>query len=249
MDVSYENIGELLYSCLNKVTTTTVETGVYSNKFTKDSTNLLNQSYTYHVARGLNSKEYNLGVVKSLAFKGPVDGKISVDADILFQQEAAEGGTLTPTWTDPLPAMFYQTVVNVGGTDDKATIKEWNLTIDNQAQALWVLNNQQYCSDIVAVQKMQVSGGFVCYFADETKRTAFLAGTATALKITATGTTAILDTHMPSLCFNMPVCQYSAVAYSDQDGMLGAAVTFDAFYDYTSTETIDVTLVNDVSAY
>ena len=249
LEIAPDMAGELIYSLLNKVATTHSGTLAYLHKFTKDSTVLQNQSYTIHIGRGLNTKMYNLGVVKSMAFKGTGDGKVTADADVLFQQEAAETFSPSPSWASQLtPLMFYNTKLTFDVTDDTTTIKDWNLTIDNQAFAKWVLNQKQYCTDILCSGKLQVSGGFTAYFEDETRRGDFLAGTSQKLVITCTGDL-IETSNYNELIFTLPKVIYKAYPFGDVDGLLGAAVTFDAYYDLSSSETIDIQLQNTNTSY
>ena len=249
VDVDATNIGEILFSLMGKrADAQEGATVAYSHKFTKDSTVLQNQSYTFYVGRGLSAKQYSLGVVKSVAMKGTVDGKAKLDADVLFQTETTDSAAITPTWVDPTPFMFYNTQIKTGGSADITTIKDWNLTIDNQSFAKRVLNQSQDIVDVVTAGKLQVSGGFTAYFEDEARRTLFLAATSTTLEIICTGG-AIATPYNYSLDINMPHILYTAYPFGEVDGLLGAAVTFDAYYDVATSETIDITLINKTTAY
>jgi hypothetical protein len=181
--------------------------------------------------------------------KGTVDGKGTLDADVLFKSEAAEAFTLTPTWVNPTPFMFYQTALSFDASPDITTVKYWNLTIDNGSIAQRVLNSSQDIKDVLTVGKLQISGGMTVYFEDETRRAEFLAGTSTAIVITCTGAQIGVTGQYNLLVITLPHAMYTAYAFSDVDGLLGAAVTFNGYYDTTATDSITVALQNNITSY
>ena len=248
IDVFSDNIGELLLSCLGQVNTENPATGVYLHTFTKNNGTIQNPSYTIHVERGLSQKMYPLSVVKSLALKGAVDGKINADAEILFKTESAETFTLTPTWTDPTPFVFYQTTISFDDNADLETVKDWTLTIDNGSVVKRVLNNSQDIADILTTGKLTVTGGMTIFFEDENRRTKFLSGTPQKINIKAEGTT-ISGSYKHYLEFVLPVVKYKAYPFGESDTLLAASVTFDSYYSVASGKSIEIKLQNTISSY
>jgi hypothetical protein len=249
MDITGRNMGELLYSLMGKDTLGNLqETKTYLHTFSKDSTLLQNPSFTFHVSRGIDAKQYNLAVVKSIALKGAVDGKVSLDADILFQKEADETFDLTPKWEDPSPFMFYQTEIKFDDSADTTTVKEWNLMVDNGSVIQRVLNQSQNIKDVLTIGKLIISGGMTIYFDTEARRNKFLAATSQALKFTITG--GIIEAALKyTLTINIPKAMYTAYPYGDADGLLAAAVTFEGKYDVATGKSIDITLLTDDCDY
>jgi len=249
IDVMSNNIGELLNSLYGKVTSSLVgPTNAYQHVFEKNNTTIQNPSYTVHINRGIGQKQYPLSVVKSIILKGTVDGKITADCTVLFKSENTEGFTLSPTWSEMKPFMFYQTTVSFDNTADLQTVKDWTVTIDNGSVYQRVLNNSQDVKDILTIGKINITGGMTVYFEDEARRTKFLNGDTTAIEIKAEGDT-IETSYKHTIKITIPAAKYTAYPFGEVDGLLGAAVTFEGFYDLTTQKSSTVTLINTETSY
>lgn len=248
MDVTANKIGEILYSVMGKEVVALQGSKSVLHTFSKDSTVLLNPSYTIHEQRGIGAKQYNRSVVKSVSLKGTVDGKVTLDADILFQTEDTEAFALTPVWEDPSPFMFFQTQIGFAGAPDTTTVKEWSLMIDNGAVGHRVLNGSQDIADIITIGRQIIQGTFSIYFDDETRRAAFLAATSQAITITITGGV-IESGESYSLTITIPHGTYTAFPFGDLDGFLGAAVTFNGEYNVATSSSLTVALLNTDTSY
>lgn len=248
MDVDSLNLGEMLLSLLGSVASTQQgATIAYKHTFT-NLNDVQHPSYTFHIERKLAKKQYPLSVVKSIAFNGAVDGKLMADIDFLAKSEAAEGFSPSPTWVDPTPFMFYQTVITIDSTPNTTDIKDWTLNIDNGSIAQRVLNGSQDIQDVLTFAKLLVSGTMNVYFSSETERAKFLAKTATALNIKLTGAL-IASTYYNTLEIDIPQIFYTAYPYGNLDGLLGAAVAFNGYYKISGTNTIKVYLTNTATSY
>ena len=248
INVQSDNIGEILNGLLGSHSITHTGTISYSHKFTRAAGLIQMPSYSLSMQRGLSAKTYSMATFKSLALTGAVDGKLLADIDFLFQTENAYPTPPTPTWASPTPFMFFQTQVIVAGGSAASNIKDWNLTIDNGAIGQRTLNQSQDIKDILAVSKLLANGGFNMYFEDEVERAKFLANTATSLEFKIIGAT-IEGAYANMLDIILPEVHYTAFPYGNLDGMLGAAVGFNAYYNIATSKTIEIDLVNTEATY
>lgn len=248
MDVTSRIIGELLYSCLGTVTVTNNGAdGSYTHTFKKDPNIYQMPSYTFTMNRGIGVKQYNLGVVKSIAFNQAVDGKLMADIDILFQTESTPTVSFTPSWDTPVPLEFYQNSFKLNNSA-VTNVKDWQMTIDNGSIGQRTLNGSQDIRDVITFAKILVSGSFNVYFEDEVERNKFLANTTASLEAIITGAV-IAGAHYHTLDILLPNIHYTAFPYGNLDGLLGAAVAYNAYYDTSTSKAIQVALTNDVVSY
>jgi hypothetical protein len=246
IDVDSSNIGDFLLSLLGNVETEDVgESGnVYQHTFTRSNSITL-PSYTIYFDLALITKQYPLSVVKSIAFTGAGDNRLTASISVLSKTEETTTETMSPTWSIPAPFMFYQTQIKVDG-NAVSYVKDWNLTIDNGATGLRTLTGTQDITDIVANAKLSVSGGFTVYFDSLTERDKFLLNNPANIEIIMTG--AEIETgYNHQLKIQLPRTHYTAYPFSNVDGLLGAAVTFNAYYG--TTNSITIILINTTSSY
>lgn len=215
--------------------------------FTK-STDIQNQSYTFHLERKLSQKQYPLSVVKLITLTGAVDGKLLLDSDVLFKTEEAEGFSLSPSWVDPKPFMFYQTKVKFDTVENVTAVRDWTLTIDNGSIIQRVLSGSQDVKDILTFAKLLGSGTMNIFFEDEVQRAKFLANTAVALDIEMTGAL-IGGSIYNKLLISLPQIHYTAYPFGNLDGLLGAAVAFNAYYKVASAKSVQIELTNNIASY
>lgn len=235
-----DSTGSLTYTSANTVNFAMTHT------FTNGSL-IQNPSYTLHMERALSKKMYNLSVVKTIGLKGAVDGKLTGDISTIFQTEAAETFTLTPVWVNPTPFMFYQTTFAFDAVNNLADIKDWTLNIDNLSMPQRVLSNSQDIKDVLTPGKMTTNGTFNAYFESEAQRTKFLANTAVALTITLQGNA--IGAAFNKMVITLPEIHYKAYPFGNLDGLLGAAVSWDAYYNISGAKSVSVALTNGVTSY
>ena len=249
VDVEAATIGDLLFGVLGAVVTTQPDAGgaptVFQHSFTRLNA-LLMPSFTYFVDRGLSIKRYPLSVIKKLTFKGTVNGKAQADADLLFKTEEPVAA-FAPSYGVPKPLMFFQTDFKVEGVSD-INVKSWNLSIDNNSEALRSYNLSRDARDIVSKKPFEIDGGFEAYFESEAQRAKFLAATASALNIIMTGDV-LQGAQKAKLEFSMQEVKYSAYPFGNLDDLLGAAVAFHAEFDPVLQKSLEVILTNQVSGY
>lgn len=127
-------------------------------------------------------------------------------------------------------------------------VREWSLVIDNGTVGQRALVQSQDVQDVLTFAKLLLSGTFTHLFGTETERDKFIAGTATGLQIVITGTNIETDQDY-LLAFEMPLVYYSAYPYGEADGILAAAVAFNAYYKVDAAHSIVGILINQDTAY
>jgi len=248
INVQSDNIGEILNSLLGACSTTSPTTGVYDHVFTRDSNLIQMPSYSVSINRGLNAKVYNLGVVKSLALSGSVDGKLNADVDFLFQTEASYPTPPTPTWVNPTPFMFYNTTFKIAGVSS-LVVKDWTLNVDNQSFGQRVQNQSQDIKDVLTFAKILTTGSFNLYIEDEVERAKFLANTASSFEIDIVGTAIGSTGYSNTLKIVIPEIHYTALPFGNLDGLLGSPVAFNAYYNLSAGKSIGFELINGEATY
>lgn len=249
IDVEAATIGDLLYGVLGAVATTQPDAAgaptVFQHSFTRLNA-LQMPSFTYFVDRGLSVKRYPLSVIKKLAFKGTVNGKAQVDADLLFKTEEPVA-SFAPSYGVPKPLMFFQTDFKIEAASD-INVRSWSLSIDNNSEALRSYNLSRDARDIVSKKAFDIDGGFEIFFETEAQRAKFLAAGPSALNIVLTGDT-LQGTQKAKLEFSMQEVKYSAFPFGNIDDLLGAAVSFHAEFDPVLQKSIEVILTNQVTGF
>lgn len=247
-DLEANTIGELLYSCLGAFTNAQVgTTTAWDHTFSISTTTTGNPGYTFFIDRGVDHYRYTLGVVKRLEMEGDAQGKAIFNADIIAKTEQT-ADAYAPTIAVPDPLMFHEASIEI---DDSAitTYGKWNVSIDNQAEALWTINGSQDATDIVIAKKPIIEGSLDLYFAGKSERTAFLANTETKIEIILTGgALAGVNYKVHTTLYGV---RYTAVPWDGEldGGLMGATMAFKGFYNVSDSKAIDVVVTNAFTTY
>lgn len=239
-------LGEFFYSLLgSKTAAQQGGTAAYLHTFTQQ-TGLQPPAYTFFQDRSLGVLKYNRGCVKAISMKGGVDNLVETDVEILFENEAS-GSIGSPSF----PTQRYQSFQNVdfkiAGTSN-TDVKEWDLKIDNSARAHRVLAGSQVLNDIIAPEKISITGGFTIYFQNTTERDKFIANTASAIRILSIGAT-IASTYKYTIDINIYAAHYKAFPYGEDDGLLAAKAQYEGHYSTSDSKAIQVELTNTDTSY
>lgn len=246
--VRAQNIGEFLRMAIGAPSS--AQQGVttaYKHTFTPASTIQL-PSYTFHLDRGLSVKKYNLGVVSKLKFSGAAEGLVLMDAEVMAQNEAS-GDIGTPTYAEAGQLEFFHTTVKFAGSAPSTPIvKSWSVELDPGVIPFRPLNQTQYPADFLARGPYKVSGDMVLYFEDETERAKFIAATNTTLEFVIDGANiaSSYDYMLDILCSQV---RYKAFPFGDEDGLLGAKVKWEAYYDTSTSAIAVVYIINTKTTY
>lgn len=249
IDLEAETVGDLLFGVLGKVTTSQPDAGnsptVFRHVFKPDSL-VRFPSFTFFVDRGIGVKRYLLTVIKKLAMAGTVDGKAQVAADVVFKTEEP-ASAFTASFGSPKPLMFHQTEVKLEGVLNQ-DVRSWTLAMDNASAAQRTLNQSRDPRDILSTGKFAIEGGYEIYFETEANRQKFIDNLPQAVEIALTGDV-IEDAFRNKLELSIPKAKYTAYGFGTLEGLLGAAVAFQAELDPTLGYSLQATLTNAVAGY
>jgi len=249
IDLEAETIGDLLYGCLGKVTTVQPDQPnsptVFRHTFKPDSL-VRFPSFTFFADRGVGVKRYLLTVLKKLSLAGGVDGKAQVAADVLFKTEEP-AAAFSAVFGAPKPLMFHQTEVKLDGVLNQ-DVRSWTLSLDNASAAQRTLNQSRDARDIVSTGRFAIEGGYEIYFETEANRQKFLDNLPQAVDIILTGDV-IEDAFRNKLELSVPKAKYTAYGFGTLEGLLGAAVAFQAEMDPAQGFSLQAVLTNAVASY
>lgn len=237
---------EFLRSCLGTLTTAQQGgTSAYKHTIVL-GTGIERPSYTFFLDYGLDVKKYNLGVVKKVAFGSSVDGIGTFEADVLFKSEAT--GTIgSPSFPTQKYLAFNMMDFKIAGVSN-TDIKDWTLEIDNGSSGLSTLNLSQDVANIVTTGKVDIKGGFTIYFSTEAERTKFMANTAVALRMLATGPL-IASTYYHTVDINVYEAHYKAFPFGEDSGLLAAKVEYNGYYSTSDGKAIQIDVTNTDTTY
>ena len=174
-------LGEALLSLMGSVASAQQDATIaYEHMFTL-GTSIQKPSYTLFLDRNLEVLKYNLAVCQKMDFKSAVDGLIEVDTTWLFKSEAS-GSIGTPAYPTQQYLGFQHVDFKISSSSN-TNVKDWNMTLNNQAEVLRTLSKSQDAEDIVTPMKFQAEGGFTIYFVNVTERDKFLANTLIDIQI------------------------------------------------------------------
>lgn len=235
MPLKARNIGEFLVMLFGATpgAPTTLGSGAYKHSFTQ-SAGITPTTYTIFVDRGVTAQAYNGACVKKMMLTGPVANYVEAEMDMLALTEASTSA-LTASYTETDPIEFYQTSVKVGGATD-TNIKDWKLDMDAMTFLRRTQNQLQTPIDINQAAAAKITGSFNIFFASETERAKYVAATSNSLEFLMVGAL-IGGGFFNTVDITLPKVQYTAYPYADIEGLFGAAVSFEAVYD-TSTSTL-----------
>lgn len=217
----------------------------FKHTFTRGGT-IQRPGYTFFMDRGLSVKKYNLTTVKKMTMTVPVDNLISMEADVLFQTEAA-GSIGSPAYPTNEYLGFNGATIKLGGVTN-SDIHNLTLNIDNGAKIQRTLNQSQDVADILVAGKFMLDGSFTIFFQDEVERAKFLANTSNTLRITMVSDV-IQGTYKYTVDVNLYRIHYKAYPFGEQDGLLAAKVDFTGVYSSTDGKAIQVDVTNQDTAY
>jgi len=249
-DLEAQTCGELLYSLLGKYSGTQMSTSTaYQHTFSvaTNGTNS-NPSYTIFTDRGYAHYRYNGCVVKKMTFSGSKDGRANFAAEILGRSEAT-ATTYTPTIAASDPMMFHQASVEIA-TVANTSVGNWSFSIDNQAEALYLLDASQDASDIVIVKKPIIEGSFDLLFEDTAQRDIFLASTSQKLEFILTGDT-ITGTNKYLFHPTFYGVKWIAMPWDGEGdaGLQQFSAAFKGFYSVSDTKAVDILVQNQTTTY
>ena len=225
-----------------------IGTLAYKHTFTMRASADSDSMFARYTQFGTVMKNY-VGLVPSkLSFDYPKDDNVTLDASFVGMDERT--GTNT-TGTHNTLTPFLSTgdlAVHLDGTISNE-ITNIKVNIENGAKGQFTLGTFQTISK-VAYGKVMVDGSFDIFFNDENERNKFINKTALPIKILSTGAT-ISGTGKYEFNVIMPKAEYTAFPIGETEGIVGASVTFKAFYgaNATGTGAVIIELQNSKASY
>lgn len=249
--VRASEIGEFLHMLTsNPVSTLVGPTVAYSHVFTVPSSVIQPPSYTGWLDRGAAAvvKRSALLNAAALTFSGDPEGLAQMEAEMMFKSEDDDATPGTPSYANESEQLTsYETILKLDGVS-QPQVKDYSVKMENGLFPQRTLNASADIKDLLAVGPHKLSGSFSIYLDTEAERAKFLAGTQLSLDMEMTG--AIIETIFPySFKVNAPKVKYRAFPFGDLDGLLGAAVEFEAEYDLATSKLYSATLVNRKVSY
>jgi hypothetical protein len=221
-------------------------TAAYKHTITLNA-GLQKPPYTFFLDYGIDVKKYSLGTVKKVMIGGAVDSLGAFEADVLFKAEAS-GAIGSPTFPTQKYLAFQTMDFKIAGASS-TDIKEWNIEIDNGA--IWSSDAKPVTGSHRHHRppgKIDIKGGFTAYFQNETERAKFLANTAVALRMLATGPL-IASTYYNTVDINIYEAHYTAFPFGDDAGLLAAKATFTGYYSASDSKAIQIDVTNSTTSY
>ena len=190
--------------------------------------------------RSVDQVAFPYAVVNSLEMNFS-DDVASLTAEVM-SKSPIEGWTETPTVETLELYTFKNAYVELtnGGTTSELKVTEFNLSINNNADLIYAPNSNDV--DRIVSKNFEVSGSFSVLFEDETQKDAYADLTKQALKVVFTGTeTGKITIEIPQFRLQ------SAPIETPIDDVNNQTAEFIGEYD--GTETIKVTIENEVASY
>src|SRR3990167_89802 len=219
-------------------------TAAYLHTFTPAAV-LTPDSYTFFLDRSMNVMKYNLGQVSKITLDISPDNFVMFTADVMFKSEAA-GSIGTPSFVESEELTFQHVTFKID-TVANTELKSASIVLENGLFPKRVTSQSQDPEDFIVTQH-KWSGAMTIYFEDATERNKFLAGTTSSLQFQIIGDT-ISGAYKYTVDVFIDKVQYTAFPYGDEDGLLAAAVSFEATYDSTDTRIGYIAITNINTAY
>jgi hypothetical protein len=240
---------EFFNSLLGDITSTLNVANSYTHTLLQDNA-LLKPSYTMWLKYGaLETRRYSQCQVKKITINGPVDGFLTLNAEIMFKSEDTGGsGIGTPSFPAAPQLLSFQHVdFKIGGSSN-ADVKNFTLNIDNGLIAQQVLSQSKDPAEMLAAGPMTIDGSFTMFFSSVSERGNFLSDTERALQ--ALIEAGVVETgHNWGVDVNLYHCKYRSFPYGDEDGLFAAQVEFGGFYSDSDSKAIQIDIKNKTATY
>lgn len=244
----------LLKSLLGKVTTTTVETGVYNHKIEIDPNTVQNPSLTLAIAQeGLQDYQIPNAVVSNLEVSVPMDDLPYATVSFIGQKEN-EVSDYTPAFlAEDNNFNHYDVTVKIADTVgdlDEASgkcIQELGLTIANNARVRNCLSSVNPV-DVLALL-FDIQGTMVVDYEDSVFHDLYDSGAYRAIEVSMVRSDVLIGaTANPKITFTYP--KVSIESYDRDlpiDDIVKENITFQAHYDDTEGKAIEINIVNEIA--
>lgn len=202
-------------------------------------------SYTITVDRNVSVKKYNFCQAKQIKITRAPGAPILFEADVMFDTEAA-GSIGSPSFAQSNALTFQHDTFQIAAGSN-TQVKNWEVTLDNGLIPLRTTGQKQGVSDFM-VTEHKATVNFTLYFASDTERDKFVAGSSSSIQITITGET-IASSFKYQLDLLFDEVYYTAFPYEAEDKILAAKVVAQAAYNISNARIYRAQLQNANTAY
>lgn len=246
-------VGYFFYNIFGTISSSTVDTGVYSHSITLDSSTIEHPSLTLFAKDGgvQNLKIAN-GMISSLEINASMDDYVRFTTNIMAS--TATDGSDTPSYVEENDFVGKDITIKVADTEgglSSATalsVKELGISFDTGAIVDYVLG--QYNPEDIYNAKLSIEGSFVKNFKDETFKDLFLGDTAKYMEIAIVGSQDIGGTENPSITITLNKVKITGWERSGgNDELVVENIEFKAFYNEEDAEGGKIVIVNNTEEY
>ena len=246
-------VGYFLYNIFGGISSSLVETGVYSHAISLDSTTIEHPSLTFFAKDGgVQNLNISNGMISSLEINASMDDYVRFTTNIMASE--ASTGTDTPAYSEEQDFVGKDITVKTASTEGglaaatAISIKELGITLDTGAIVDYVLG--QYNPDDIYDGKLSIQGTIVKNFTDEVYKDLFLGDDAKYMEIAITGSQVIGATENPTITILLNKVKITAWERSGgNDELVTEALEFKAFYNETDDEMGKITIINNTDEY
>lgn len=251
-----EMIGYILKSLLGKCTTSTTYETVKSHLFEVLTGDAQFPALSLGLSRtGVQDYVYNGAVVKSLELRTPVDDLVNATIEFEARDEAEHADYTTSFESTDYLFRPYDVEIKIAddisglGAANAINLKELNLSIKNNA------SGQQHIGSITPTDILagiiEITGSMKLNYSDDTYHDLFKAGTVKALQITLERSDIDLEGgYTPKIVIQMAkVSLESLTEDRPMDDIVTETINFQAHYDNTEEEAINITVQNTIADY
>ena len=251
--VKDDHVGLLFLSLMGSVSSATAggETIVYDHTFSVQQS-AQHQSLTISLKDDVRDVRFANAVVSSLELTAELGEYVMYTAEFLSKKSASATNTVAQgSETDFVPQnLAVVTASNKAGlgAGTSVTLKNLQLTISSNAETDDVLGSTDP-SDVLNKEFM-VEGSFEMNYEDNTFKDYVSAETDRAIRISLTGTETIGVGSNPTIQIDLAKCRF--ISWEPSIGLNDIAtqtVEFQALYDTTEAEMIELVLTNAVASY
>lgn len=252
-----ETIGYWLKSLLGSCVTSTVSGSVKSHAFTLLESNPHFPTLTVILAQtNMQDYEYPGALCRSLEIRTPIDDLANATAEIIAVDEEESGDTETPSFNATDYAFRPQDVsikiaANIAGLEAAQAIqvKDLSIAIKNNAHDRQHLGSITPTDTIAGL--LEITGNIVLDYEGKTYHDLHKAGTYKALQITLTRSDIDLGLgNNPTITIQLAKVSFEASSPDRPiDDIVKDSFDFQAHYDATNDEAINVAVKNTVADY
>lgn len=247
-----KSFGFLLLSAIGQVASAVKETTAYNHTFTLLNSNQ-HPALTIEAKNSNEQLKYALSVIKSLKISGEAGKFVEYSASFLGKKGATSSNTVTIVDENEFfsKMVTFKHATNLAGLGaaSAVSIKSFDISIDKDTEALFVLGN--VAPDDIINKTIKIEGTITGYFEDTTLKAIYEGGTAKALRIDLLNSGITIGASSnPELKIDLPRVHFEKYSRSGGlGGVIEQTLKFKGQYSLADSSMISVVLTNTQTAY